>query len=100
MAGTTPVLSTRLFPFVVQVPLAIVQGMCDSLVVLFPASSCMMSSFKERRWEYANQILFFYNLIVETLIRRKTSNQLSLLVKESRTYGQRTFFLLIDKAKD
>ena len=39
MAGTTPVLSARLFLFVVQVSLAIVRGTCDSLVVLFPASS-------------------------------------------------------------
>ena len=39
MVGTTSVLSARLFLFVVQVSLAIVQGTCDSLVVLFPASS-------------------------------------------------------------
>ena len=33
MAGTTPVLSARLFIFVVQVPFVIVRGTCDSLVV-------------------------------------------------------------------
>ena len=39
MAGTTSVLSTRFFLFIVQVPFAIVRGTCDSLVVLFSASS-------------------------------------------------------------